>query len=115
MIFARSERRSSSRGARSISFFEGTLMPSERQRQANRRNGRKGGPNTDTGKQRSRLNSLKEGLTASTIVVLPEENQQEYDEVLRGFQESLQPYDATEDALVSRLAQAHWRSLRSRR
>jgi len=50
-----------------------------------------------------------------TLVVLPEENPQEYEEVLRGLRESLQPYDATEDALVSRLAQAHWRGLRSRR
>ena len=37
------------------------------------------------------------------------------EEVLRGFRESFQPHDAAEDALVLRLAQAHWRSLRSRR
>ena len=55
------------------------------------------------------------GLTSTTLVVLPEEHQHEYEEVLRGFRESFQPHDATEDALVLRLAQAHWRSLRSRR
>ncbi len=90
-------------------------MASERQRLANLRNGSKGGPSTEAGKQRSRLNTIKHGLTSTTLVVLPEEHQHEYDEVLRGFRESFQPHDATGDALVLRLAQAHWRSLRSRR
>ena len=36
-------------------------MASERQRLANRRNGSKGGPSTEAGKQRSRLNTLKHG------------------------------------------------------
>ncbi len=90
-------------------------MASERQRAANRRNGSKGGPSTEAGKQRSRLNTIKHGLTSTTLVVLPEEHQHEYEEVLHGFRESFQPQDATEEALVLRLAQAHWRSLRSRR
>ena len=90
-------------------------MASERQRLANHRNGSKGGPITEAGKQRSRLNTLKHGLTSTTLVVLPEEHQHEYEEVLHGFRESFQPQDATEEALVLRLAQAHWRSLRSRR
>ena len=91
-------------------------MPSsQRQLEANRRNGRKGGPNTEDGKRRSRLNPLKHGLTSTTLVVLPDELQHEYDEVLRGFRESFQPHNAAEEALVLRLAQAHWRSLRSRR
>ncbi len=81
-------------------------MASERQKEANRRNGRKGGPKTREGKQRSRLNSLKHGLTSSTAVVLPEEDRQEYDEVLRGFRDSLEPEGGIEDALVLRLAQA---------
>ena len=89
-------------------------VASERRREANRRNGRKDGPKTDDGKQRSRLNSLKHGLTSSTLVVLPEEDRREYDEVLQGFRDSLQPENSVEDALVLRLAQAHWRSLRSR-
>ena len=82
-------------------------MASERQRAANGRNARKGGPKTDAGKQRSLGNSLKHGLSASTLVVLPQEDHHEY--------EAYQPYDAAEEALVLRLAQAHWRSLRSRR
>jgi hypothetical protein len=90
-------------------------MASERQRQANRRNGSKGGPKTEAGKQRSRANSLQHGLTSSTLVVLPEEHEHEYEAILHGFRESFQPQDAAEEALVLRLAQAHWRSLRSRR
>jgi hypothetical protein len=57
----------------------------------------------------------KHGLTSTMLVVLPEEHQHEYEEVLRGFHESFQPHGAAEEALVLRLAQAHWRSLRSRR
>jgi hypothetical protein len=90
-------------------------MASQRQIEANRRNARKGGPKTEVGKQRSRLNSLKHGLTSSSLVVLPEEHRHEYDEVLQGFRLSFQPEGAAEEALVLRLAQAHWRSLRSRR
>ena len=90
-------------------------MPSERQREANRPNGRLGGPKTQHGKRRSRRNSLRHGLTSTTLVVLPEENGREYEEILRGFRESLQPGGALEDALVARLAQTHWRGLRSRR
>ena len=89
-------------------------MASERQREANRRNGRAGGPKTGEGKQNSRSNSLKHGLTSSTLVVLPEEDRQEYEHLISAFRDSLQPHGAVEDALVLRLAQAHWRSLRSR-
>jgi hypothetical protein len=89
-------------------------MASQRQIEANRRNGAKGGPKTHAGKERSRLSSLKHGLTSSTLVVLPEENEHEYHEVLRGFRDSFKPANPAEEALVVRLAQAHWRSLRSR-
>jgi hypothetical protein len=90
-------------------------MASLRQLAANRRNGSKDGPETHAGKQRSRLNRVTHGLTSTTLVVLPDEHEHEYEEVLRGFRESFKPHDAAEDALVLRLAQAHWRSLRSRR
>jgi hypothetical protein len=88
-------------------------MPSERQREANRRNGRKGGPKTIEGKERSRVNSLKHGLTSSALVVLPDEDRKEYEELLSGFRDSFEPANEFEDALVVRLAQAHWRGIRS--
>src|SRR3954447_18057266 len=95
-----------------LSFLSGTLMASERQHPANRRNGREGGAETEIGKERR---SLKHRLTSTALVVLPDEGDHEYEAVLRGFRESFQPHDATEEALVLRLAHAHWRSLRSRR
>jgi hypothetical protein len=61
------------------------------------------------------MNSLRHGLTSTTLVVLPEENGREYEEIFRGFRESLEPVGSFEDALVARLAQTHWRGLRSRR
>ena len=66
-------------------------MPSERQLEANRRNGRLGGLKTQEGKRRSRMNSLRHGLTSTTLVVLPEEDGREYEEIRRGFRESLNP------------------------
>ena len=96
------------------SFFMNP-MASQRQIAANRRNARLGGPKTETGKQQSRLNSIRHGLTSSSLTVLPEEDLHEYEDILRGFRESLQPHGALEEALVLRLAQTHWRGLRSRR
>jgi hypothetical protein len=96
-------------------FFNGAFMASQRQIEANRANGAKGGPKTQAGKEQSRLGSLKHGLTASTLVVLPEEHEHEYQELLRGFRESFQPQNPAEEAMVLRLAHARWRSLRSRR
>src|SRR6187200_799172 len=61
------------------------------------------------------IHSQLHGLTSSTLVVLPEEHEHEYDAILRGFRESWEPQDATEEALVLRLAHAQWRTLRSRR
>jgi hypothetical protein len=63
----------------------------------------------------SRQNAIKHGLTSRTLVVLPEEHEHEYQAVLQGFRDSFHPQDAAEDALILRLAQAHWRSLRSRK
>src|SRR6187397_1959161 len=61
------------------------------------------------------IHSQLHGLSSSTLVVLPEEHEHEYEAMLLGFRESFQPQDAAEAALVLRLSQAHWRSLRSRR
>src|SRR4051794_40502246 len=82
------------------SFFHcPNAMPSQRQLEANRRNGQKGGPKTEVEKQRTRLTATKHRLTSAMLVVLPDEHQHEYEEVIRGFRESFQPHNAAEEAL----------------
>jgi hypothetical protein len=49
-------------------------MTSFRQVEANRRNAlRSTGPKTDEGKRRSRLNAVRHGLTAETVIASPED------------------------------------------
>jgi hypothetical protein len=49
-------------------------MTSFRQIEANRRNARKStGPKTEAGKQRSRCNAVRHGLTAETVIGLLED------------------------------------------
>ena len=66
------------------------------------------GPRTDTGKQRSSLNSLKHGLTAATAV-LPTEDPAAYESHRRQFMEEYQPATPTETHLVQELAGTAWR------
>ncbi len=69
------------------------------------------GPKTEAGKRKSRLNALRHGLT-SNLVVLPSENQEDYDEHLQSFINEYRPQDATESHLVQVLADTAWRQIR---
>src|SRR5438270_10516054 len=90
-------------------------MP-ERQRKANRNISGRGGPNPAEGQQRRRVKSMKHGITSSTFVIPPEEDNQECEEVLGGFETVLtRKVRSKTPALVRRLAQTHWRGLHSRR
>jgi hypothetical protein len=71
------------------------------------------GPRTAAGKQRSSLNALKHGLT-SRRVVLPYENQAEFDALLKDLLEESQPVGALECELVHDIAAALWRLRRVR-
>jgi hypothetical protein len=66
------------------------------------------GPRTATGKQRSSLNALRHGLTA-TSAVLPSEDQAAFDAHRRGFFDEYQPATPTESQLVQELADTSWR------
>jgi hypothetical protein len=66
------------------------------------------GPRTDSGKQRSSLNALRHGLTASSAV-LPSEDQAAFDAHRRGFFDEYQPATPTESQLVQELADTAWR------
>ena len=66
------------------------------------------GPRTEEGKQRSSQNAIKHGLFAK-LLLLPGESQEQFDALLNGFKENHKPHGATEDSLVYRLAEIHWR------
>ena len=88
-------------------------MTSFRQIEANRRNGRKStGPITEEGKQRSRRNAVRHGLTAETVIGALE-NAKDY----KAFEASIiADYDAqstVERELVLRLASLLWRLRRA--
>src|ERR1700732_4561178 len=88
-------------------------MTSMRQIEANRRNAlRSTGPKTHEGKQRSRRNAVRHGLTAETVVVSLEDI-----EDYRAFEAAITAdYDArtaVERELVLRLASLLWRLRRA--
>ena len=88
-------------------------MTSFRQIEANRRNARKStGPITQEGKQRSRCNAVRHGLTAETVIGALEDA-----EDYRAFEAAIiADYDAqsaVERELVLRLASLLWRLRRA--
>lgn len=88
-------------------------MTSLKQIEANRANARKStGPITDEGRQRSRCNAVRHGLTADTVIGALEDA-----EDYRAFEESIiADYDAqsaVERELVRRLAGLLWRLRRA--
>jgi hypothetical protein len=88
-------------------------MTSFRQIEANRRNARRStGPNTERGKERSRRNAVRHGLTAETVIGALEDA-----EDYRAFEATIiADYDAqsaVERELVLRLASLLWRLRRA--
>jgi hypothetical protein len=88
-------------------------MASDRRIAANRLNATKStGPRTEDGKQRSRLNALRHGLTAETIVNVLEDSA-EYEVFETEIRGDYQPRTAIEHQLVVRLASLLWRLRRA--
>jgi hypothetical protein len=83
--------------------FETTTMTcSAAQLAANQKNSqRSSGPRSDAGKEKSRRNSLKHGLTGQGIV-LPNEDAEALEAKLAAFEDDLKPTNATEQELVTR-------------
>jgi hypothetical protein len=87
-------------------------MASERQTAANRENAQKStGPKTPQGRAAVRLNGVKHGLSAETLV-LPGENAADLDALFDSLEAQHQPATPTEEILVRQLAMASWRQLR---
>jgi hypothetical protein len=79
-------------------------MTSLRQVEANRRNAQKStGPRTEEGKERSRRNALKHGLSGAGLVV-PEEEAEAINERFNGWNSSLKPGNAYEMWLAEVMA-----------
>jgi hypothetical protein len=84
--------------------------------QANRKNSLKStGPRTAEGKAVSRLNSLKHGLLSREIVIQSgegSENGEEYNQLLCGLRQDLEPVGMLEEMLVEKIAICIWRLAR---
>jgi len=77
--------------------------------EASRINGSKSrGPKTEQGRRAVSLNAVKHGLTAETVV-LPNESEEEYQAELHDYLQHFAPANKPEADLVRQLAAAHWR------
>ncbi len=84
-------------------------MTSERQAAANRRNAlRSTGPKTPEGKEKAKLNALRHGLRAETLV-LPDEDPAEFERFRDALFDELVPGGELEAALVERIVLLAWR------
>ena len=84
--------------------------PSTARAEASRANGRRShGPTTVEGKERSRRNGCKEGLTGKGIV-LPPDAAAEVARRESAFAHDIRPRDAVEHELVRQMALGSWRS-----
>src|SRR5450432_598350 len=87
-------------------------MATEKQFEANRQNAQKStGPKTPEGRDAVRLNGLKHGLTAQTLI-LPGENEADFQHLLDSYVCFYDDTATTENALVTQLAMATWRMRR---
>jgi hypothetical protein len=73
--------------------------------------GKATGPRTEQGKQRASRNATKHGVL-SKVVVLKGESRDEYEKLLTGLRETLQPEGTLEELLVEKLAALAWRHRR---
>ena len=88
-------------------------MTSFRQIEANRRNARKStGPRTEEGKQRSRCNAVRHGLTAETVIDALEDAE-DYKAFETAITADYDAQSAVERELVLRLASLLWRLRRA--
>lgn len=70
------------------------------------------GPTTPEGKQTSSQNALKHGLNSARIIVLPNEDQAAYDQLLFDYERQYQPQGHLEIDLVHEIAASRWRLAR---
>src|SRR4051794_10550180 len=80
---------------------------------ANRLNAQKStGPSTVEGRAAVRLNGIRHGLTAESLI-LPGESAEDFEALLDSIEAEHQPATPLEVAMVRRIAMATWRLLRA--
>ena len=89
-----------------------TTMATEKQTAANRLNAQKStGPRTPEGRAAVRLNGVTHGLTAETLV-LKGESEDDFKALFEALEAEHEPTTPTEETLVAQLAMATWRMRR---
>jgi hypothetical protein len=88
-------------------------MSTEAQVAANRANAQLStGPKTEEGRAASSKNNLRHGFTGA-FMIMPWENQEEFDTLLAELRAEHQPATITETLLVEKMAQSYWLSQRA--
>ncbi len=87
-------------------------MATEKQIEANRRNAQRStGPRTPEGKAAVRLNALRHGLRARTVV-LPGEDRREFERLCDALEAEWQPRTSTELFYLEQMAVSQWKLTR---
>src|SRR6266851_5655361 len=87
-------------------------MATLKQIEANRRNALKStGPRTPEGKVACRMNSLRHGLRARTVV-LPHENPEEFQQLCDDLEAEWEPQTRTEQFYLEQMAVSQWKLTR---
>jgi hypothetical protein len=88
-------------------------MRSDKQTKASKNNGKTSkGPVTPEGKAKSSRNAVLHNLTCGRLVLLPDEDRQEFYDFQTGYFHRFQPADSVEVDLVEKLIAAAWRERR---
>ena len=86
-------------------------MVTEKQIMANRENGKKGGPKTETGKAVVKYNARTHGLL-SQQVILPGEDQDAFEDMRVALKAALKPEGELENMLFDMIVSTYWRLAR---
>ncbi len=88
-------------------------MTSKKQITANRKNAQKStGAKTERGKENSKMNALKHGLTAREIL-LPGENEMHFKELRKALRREYKPETATQEVCFRQVVLSAWSLLRA--
>ena len=90
-------------------------MATQKQIEANRRNAQKStGPRTEQGKANCKLNALRHGCRAASIL-LPEESEEDLNALFAALKSEWNPQTATEHILVDQMVVSQWKLRRMER